>query len=327
MLNCYRRFIRQVAHILAPLVKFLEGIKNKKRSKQRVKIKLEEILSWTDETITAFEQIKETVAQATLLHHPIPNAPLSFRIDASDFGVGGALTQHSDNLWNPLAFLSMKLTSSQKKWSKYDRELLVIYTMMKRFRHMLEGREFTEAETSNQVFFKELSDLLGINRIYCCAYLQKANILVERLHRHFKSAIKAHDNSKCSEIIPIVLLGMRSAVKNEIQATCAELVYVTTLRLPSDIFSLDKISTTCNPTYVSLLRDKMASLQPMPTSNHVKSSVFVPTTLKSCSHVFLRVDSVQPQLSQPYTGPHEVVNRSDNVFVILINGKKEVCVH
>ncbi|GFT91631.1 transposon Tf2-6 polyprotein [Trichonephila clavipes] len=60
---------------------------------------------------------------------------------------------------------------------------------------------------------RELSNLLGTNRILCCAYHPKANGLVERLHRHLKSAIKAHENSMWSEIIPIVLLGMRSAVK------------------------------------------------------------------------------------------------------------------
>ncbi|GFT07370.1 retrovirus-related Pol polyprotein from transposon 297 [Trichonephila clavipes] len=35
MLNYYRRFIRQAAHILAPLVKFLKGIRNKKTSKAK----------------------------------------------------------------------------------------------------------------------------------------------------------------------------------------------------------------------------------------------------------------------------------------------------
>ncbi|GFW36371.1 transposon Tf2-6 polyprotein [Trichonephila clavipes] len=47
---------------------------------------------------------------------------------------------------------------------------------------------------------------------------------------------------------------MRSAVKKYINATCAELVYGTTLRLPSDLFATDKITTTCNQTCVSFLR-------------------------------------------------------------------------
>ncbi|GFR15820.1 hypothetical protein TNCT_596421 [Trichonephila clavata] len=49
----------------------------------------------------------------------------------------------------------------------------------------------------------------------------------------------------------------------------------------------------------------MRALQPIPTSAHSNSSMFVPTNLKSCSHAFLRIDSVQPPLSQNYTGPHE----------------------
>ncbi|GFY12807.1 hypothetical protein TNCV_4284651 [Trichonephila clavipes] len=39
MLNYYRRFIRQAAHIFAPQVNFLKGVRNKKRSKRNVKIK------------------------------------------------------------------------------------------------------------------------------------------------------------------------------------------------------------------------------------------------------------------------------------------------
>ncbi|GFT13172.1 transposon Tf2-6 polyprotein [Nephila pilipes] len=171
--------------------------------------------------------------------------------------------------------------------------------------------------------FRELSNLLGTNRIRCCAYHPKANGLFERMHRHLKSAIKVHENSKWSETIPIVLLGMSSAVKKDINATCTELVYGTTLRLLLNLFSTDKFTTTCNQTYVSFLREKMRSLQPIRMSAHTKSSMFVPTDLKSCSHVFLRVDSVQPPLSQNYTGPHEVVKRTDKVFIILIKGKKK----
>ncbi|GFY73786.1 transposon Tf2-11 polyprotein [Trichonephila inaurata madagascariensis] len=67
----------------------------------------------------------------------------------------------------------------------------------------------------------------------------------------------------------------------------------------------------------------MRTLQPIPTSAHSNSSMFVSTNLKSCSHVFLRVNSVQPPLSQNYTGPYEVIRRTAKVFTILINGRKK----
>ncbi|GFW15374.1 transposon Tf2-6 polyprotein [Trichonephila clavipes] len=72
-------------------------IKNKKRPKRKVKIKPEEVLEWTDEATTAFELVKQVLAHATLLHHPMPNAPLSIWVDASDFAVGGALAQYHEN--------------------------------------------------------------------------------------------------------------------------------------------------------------------------------------------------------------------------------------
>ncbi|GFT33718.1 transposon Tf2-6 polyprotein [Trichonephila clavipes] len=115
LFNFYRRFVPKAAHLLAPLNKFLEGIKNFKKSKK------------TD---------------ATLLRHPIPGAKLSLWTDASDKAVGGSLMQLCQNNWEPVAFLSVKLSKSQQKWSTYDRELLAIYISVKRFRHMLEGRDF-----------------------------------------------------------------------------------------------------------------------------------------------------------------------------------------
>ncbi|GFT35363.1 integrase catalytic domain-containing protein [Trichonephila clavipes] len=49
---------------------------------------------------------------------------------------------------------------------------------------------------------------------------------------------------------------------------------------------------------------------------------FCAPKLDDCSHVFLRVDKVSPSLSQPYTGPHEVLSRNDKHITININGKK-----
>jgi len=51
--------------------------------------------------------------------------------------------QETENAWQPLAFMSKKLSQAQTKYSPYDRELLAIYTAVKHFRHLLEGREFT----------------------------------------------------------------------------------------------------------------------------------------------------------------------------------------
>ncbi|GFW36377.1 retrovirus-related Pol polyprotein from transposon opus [Trichonephila clavipes] len=100
-------------------------------------------LNWSSEAITAFRRCKQALADAALLAHPSPSAPLALHVDASDYAIGGALHQVVDSELQPLAFFSRKLTSSEKSYSAYDRELLAIYSAIRHFRYMLEARDFT----------------------------------------------------------------------------------------------------------------------------------------------------------------------------------------
>ena len=51
-------------------------------------------LEWTEDTImTAFNNVKSALADASLLVHPTPDAPTSIMTDASDIAVGAVLQQ------------------------------------------------------------------------------------------------------------------------------------------------------------------------------------------------------------------------------------------
>jgi len=89
---------------------------------------------------TAFEKSKEGLTRATLLAHPDPAAKLAVTTDASSTAIGAVIQQYTEEGWQPLAFLSKKLSNAQTKYSPYDQELLAVYSVVIRhYRHMLEG--------------------------------------------------------------------------------------------------------------------------------------------------------------------------------------------
>ena len=131
MVNFYNRFIPRAAHIMYPLYDALKG----KKGNQDVE--------WTPDRLLAFEEAKAALANAALLAHPDPAAPIALTSDASDYAVGAVCEQWSKGAWQPLAFFSRRLRESEKKYSTFDRELLALFLATRHFRFLLEGRKFT----------------------------------------------------------------------------------------------------------------------------------------------------------------------------------------
>ncbi|KAK3786083.1 hypothetical protein RRG08_045470 [Elysia crispata] len=89
------------------------------------------------------EAAKSSLASATLLNHPDPKSETRLSTDASDSAIGAELSQKHHGMWRPIAFFSRKLTSTQSRYSTFDRELLAIYSAIQHFRFFLEGRPFS----------------------------------------------------------------------------------------------------------------------------------------------------------------------------------------
>ncbi|ROT61808.1 hypothetical protein C7M84_020383 [Penaeus vannamei] len=83
MFNFYRRFVPKCAQLL----KSLHALIPPNRASRNTKIK------WTPPNNEAFEACKEALAFATLLNHPLPEAPLNIAVDASDTAIGAVLQQ------------------------------------------------------------------------------------------------------------------------------------------------------------------------------------------------------------------------------------------
>ncbi len=131
LVNFYRRFIPHGATTLQPLNNLLEHSKRPA-----------DPLHWTDAASTAFSDIKQALADASLLVHPTPGAPTCLMTDASNIAVGAVLQQRVNGNWCPIAFFSKALKPAETRYSTFDRELLAIYLAVKHFRYFLEGRSF-----------------------------------------------------------------------------------------------------------------------------------------------------------------------------------------
>lgn len=566
IINFYRRFLANAADHQAPLHNFLKNSKKHDNSP----------IAWDKKSDTAFETCKADLVNATLLVHPAPNAPLALTVDASDFAIGAVLEQYKDQSWKPLSFFSKKLSPAQRKYSTYDRELLSIYSAIKFFRHLLEGKQFSiftdhkpliyafsrnadnnsprqtrqlnfiaefstqiqhiagknnviadalsriesiqcpetidyqllamqqteDAElkqflknpTSTSLILKQIEVLNSNTSVYCdisqakarpfvpvglrtlvfqklhnlahpgirttqklisarfvwpamqkdiakwtrsCIGCQKAKVQrhtqtpfgkykipderfqivhldlvgplppsdgytycltmidrfscwpeaiplrdmtaetvaeafyahwiarfgppikiitdqgrqfesqlyqalaavmgiekarsspyhpqtngkLERWHRTLKAALKAYGVQRWTEILPTVLLGLRTAIKEDAHVSPAEMLYGQGIRLPGEFFENTTVSNTDPTSFVSKLKEKIALLKPIPDTNHSKPKVFVSPAFSKCTHVFVRRDSVKKPLQPAYDGPYSVVTKHEKYFTVKVNGK------
>ncbi|XP_041985947.1 uncharacterized protein LOC121738131 [Aricia agestis] len=146
--------------------------------------------------------------------------------------------------------------------------------------------------------------------------------MVERFHRQLKAAIVCHANDRWTESLPWVLLGIRTAFKEDLQCSSAELVYGEPLRLPGEFFDPADGGTTDTSEFSARLKQIARRLQPTAASRHSSPKVFIYKELATADHVFLREDAARGSLQPAYSGPHKVLSRDDKTFKILLKGKE-----
>ena len=174
--------------------------------------------------------------------------------------------------------------------------------------------------------WREFTHLLGSIRTRTTAYHPAANGMVERFHRQLKAALKcqAHPENWCDSL-PLVMLGIRVALKADLGCSSAELVYGTSLRIPGTFFTSTETTIVTDPgDYVQSLKNTMQRLQPSAPRTTQNPTVHVHPDLKSSTHVFIRQDGVRKPLQQPYKGPFPVLSRTKKHFKLEVNGRQEI---
>uniref|UniRef100_A0ABD2WT32 Reverse transcriptase RNase H-like domain-containing protein n=2 Tax=Trichogramma kaykai TaxID=54128 RepID=A0ABD2WT32_9HYME len=127
-----------------------------------------------------------------------------------------------------------------------------------------------------------------------------------------------------TDALPMVMLGLRNTYKDELQASPAEMIYGTTLRIPGD-FCVPRTPITEKSVFVRKLRQLFRDIKPVPASRHSSKKPFVYKDLPSCTHVFKRIDRIRKPLEPPYSGPHRIINRiNERTYNIEIDGEAKV---
>jgi len=121
--NFYRKFVKDFSRIAQPLHELTGNIP----------------WGWLPRHQEAFDSLKNTISDATILHTPQDTSKFKIEADSSDFTMGGTLSQLQGGHWKPIAFLSKSLIPAERNYKIYDKELLTIMTCLDEWHHYVLG--------------------------------------------------------------------------------------------------------------------------------------------------------------------------------------------
>ena len=148
--------------------------------------------------------------------------------------------------------------------------------------------------------------LLGTKRSRTTAYHPQTKGMVERFHRQLKAALKAQPNPDAwIETLPLILLGIRTALKEDLNTTTAEMVCGTTLRLPGEFFSSSSATRQNSSTSSRLILELYNRL------HHVQPTGFFTSPMTSpLLPMFLSVKMLSASLSNHLTMDHTLLSNA-----------------
>ena len=147
--------------------------------------------------------------------------------------------------------------------------------------------------------WSEMARSLGTQLHRTTSYHPQANGMVGRFHRSLKASLRArlHDGNWIDELT-WVLLGLRTATKEDLQTSPAEMVFGDSLLLPGEFASSGKA-----PFFPTFTQTSTTSPQ-----HHRVDTPTPLATLARSKYVFVRVGPQHPSLQRPYQGPFKLFN-------------------
>ena len=166
------------------------------------------------------------------------------------------------------------------------------------------GRQFT----SN--LWRHMADTLGSKHHFTTSYHPQSNGMIERWHRSLKASLRARlTDPNWMDQLPWVLLGLRTAPKEDLGGSPCELTFKCRVKVPGDTLPPGP-SPSVSPT-------------PNRAAHHGQTKCYVPKTLLTAPYVLVRIDAHRTPLERPYAGPFKVVSRSDKYFTLDLGNRRD----
>ena len=144
----YRRFVPDYSTVAQPLVRLLG---------KDCKFK------WTDACQDAFKALRALLIKAPVLAFPKEDLPYIVDTDASDYGIGGVLSQCIEGTEHVIAYYSKSLNPAQQKYCTTRRELLAVVATLDHFKGYIWGPKFVvRTDHAALVWLKNLKNIQGM---------------------------------------------------------------------------------------------------------------------------------------------------------------------
>ena len=97
---------------------------------------------WDKSCQEAFDFLIDSLVSAPVLAFPTLEDVFILDNDASDYGIGGVLSQVQNGEERAIAYASRTLSTSRQKYCTTKKELFAVVNFVEHFRHYLYGRHF-----------------------------------------------------------------------------------------------------------------------------------------------------------------------------------------
>jgi hypothetical protein len=166
-------------------------------------------LKWSDETILAFENIKQDINLLPRLYFVDDTSPIILRTDASEYGIGAYLYQVKDGKDYPVGFMSKSLNERERNWDTIQKECYAIVYAFNKFYYIIRDRKFLlqtdhknlvymDTDTDEKVkrwkmaiqeFDCDVEHIPGKLNIVADGFSRLLPMSTEELHAHYDMAI------------------------------------------------------------------------------------------------------------------------------------------